>query len=300
MARIAVVVLLVLLAVGAVLTLRFVRNPLAALARRNRAALGQAGLTRVSLDTPAGPLVYWKGGSGPRVVLLHGAGDQAGSWSAVATRLAGGFSLVVPDLPGHGDSAPLAGPIAMGSIVDGVTRLLEKEGSAVVVGNSLGAFAASSVAVARPDLVTRLVLVNGGPILGERPDLSLAPRSREEARRLMEEIRDPASPKVPGFVLDDVVRQARSGPLSRLVPGEMVPFLLDGKLGSLRAPVDLVWGASDRMVPLTYAERLRAGLPAARLTTVERCGHVPHVECAERFAGALAKVLASPAPVASR
>jgi pimeloyl-ACP methyl ester carboxylesterase len=282
------------------LTFRFVRNPLAALARRNRAALTKAGLTRVSLDTAAGPLVYWKGGSGPRVVFLHGAGDQAGSWSAVAARLAGSFSLVVPDLPGHGDSAPAAGPIAMGSIVDGVTRLLETEGKAVAVGNSLGAFVASSVAVARPDLVTRLVLVNGGPILGERPDLSLAPKSREEAGRLMEEIRDPSSPKVPGFVLDDVVRQARSGALSRLVPGEMVPFLLDGKLDSVRVPVDLLWGASDRMVPLTYAERLRAGLRAARLTVVERCGHVPQVECAERFGEALAKVLASPAPEASR
>lgn len=300
MARIAVVVLLVLLAAGAALTIRFVRNPLAALARRNRAALGKAGVTRVSLDTPAGPLVYWKGGSGPRVVFLHGAGDQAGSWSAAVARLAGSYSLVLPDLPGHGDSAPAAGPITMRTIVDGVTRLLDTEGKAVLVGNSLGAFVASSVAVARPDLVTRLVLVNGGPILGERPDLSLAPKSREEARRLMEEIRDPASPKVPGFVLLDVVRQARSGPLSRLVPAEMVPYLLDGKLDSLRVPVDLLWGASDRMVPLAYAERLRAGLPAARLTTVERCGHVPQVECAERFAEALAKILAAPAPEASR
>jgi pimeloyl-ACP methyl ester carboxylesterase len=60
--------------------------------------------------------------------------------------------------------------------------------------------------------------------------------------------------------------------------------------------VDLLWGASDKLVSVDYAKRLAGQLPAARLTTIDRCGHAPQVECPDRFTEALLKVLKDPVP----
>jgi len=105
---------------------------------------------------------------------------------------------------------------------------------------------------------------------------------------------------VPGFVLDDVVRVAGSGPIARLAETavEMEQYLMDGRLDEVQVPVDLVWGASDRLFPLSYARALEQGLPEARLTLIEQCGHVPHQECPERMLGTLRRVLEQAPPAA--
>jgi pimeloyl-ACP methyl ester carboxylesterase len=147
--------------------------------------------------------------------------------------------------------------------------------------------------------VARLVLVNGGALVGDRTDLSLTPKTREEAAALMTQLRDEKAQPVPGFVLDDVVRQAQTGPLARLTQtaGEMGQYVLDGKLADIKAPVDLIWGESDRLFSIAYARRMMAQLPAARLTTIPGCGHVPMQECPARFGSALSDVLTMPPPM---
>jgi len=112
-------------------------------------------------------------------------------------------------------------------------------------------------------------------------------------------LRDEKAQPVPGFVLDDVVRQAQTGPLARLTQtaGEMGQYVLDGKLADIKAPVDLIWGESDRLFSIAYARRMMAQLPAARLTTIPGCGHVPMQECPARFGSALSDVLTMPPPM---
>jgi pimeloyl-ACP methyl ester carboxylesterase len=149
-----------------------------------------------------------------------------------------------------------------------------------------------------PERVQHLVLVNGGPLLGDRPDLTLQPKTRAEADRTFQALRDPSSPIIPNFVIDDVIRVARAGPIARLTAEAkgMAAYLLDGKLAGFDVPVDLLWGASDKLVSVDYAKRLAAQLPAARLTTIDHCGHVPQAECPDRFTAALLKVLKDPLP----
>jgi len=291
---------LVLLAIGVAFAL-FVRRPLAAMAFLQRRALAGAGFARVELGAGGERLVLFRAGSGPPLLFLHGLGDQAGSWAKVAPRFTGHHRVVVADLPGHGASAPEAGPLAMATLAAGAERLLAeaaRDGRVTVVGNSLGGWLATLLAHRHPDQVERLVLVNGGALRGEEHGISLQPRDRREAAALLARMRDASAPPVPGFVLDDVVRTAATGPIARLA-GDLAGFeshLLDGRLDGLAAPVDLLWGVSDEVVPLAYAERLLAALPAARLTPLERCGHVPQVECPERFLAALEQVLAAPPP----
>jgi pimeloyl-ACP methyl ester carboxylesterase len=71
----------------------------------------------------------------------------------------------------------------------------------------------------------------------------------------------------------------------------MEQYILDNRLQDLEVPVDLVWGESDRLFSVDYARRLLAQLPAARLTIIPRCGHVPQQECPDKVREELIKIL---------
>jgi pimeloyl-ACP methyl ester carboxylesterase len=292
--------LLLLLAGGLCIWLR----PIAVFTWFERRALAKAGFTSSVIETPGGPMTVWEAGTGPTLVLLHGAGDQAAAWTLVAPQFTGRYRVLIPDLPGHADSAPSEGLLPLGTLLGGVTAVMEgKAGSqpAVLVGNSLGAWLAMLYAREHSDRVSRIVAVDGGPLRGERADyVTLTPANREEARKLVALLRDPGSPPIPDFVLDDMVRSARNGPVARIAAtaADMERYLLDGKLGDFHTPVDLIWGESDRLLDLNYAHRMEVQLPAARLTVLPRCGHVSLRECPKGLTAALQRVLSEPAPEA--
>jgi pimeloyl-ACP methyl ester carboxylesterase len=277
------------------------KRPLAVYSWVNRRALAKAGLVRTTAPSGMGAQTYFAGGAGPSLVLLHGAGDNAGTWSAVAPSLVTRYRLVIPDLAGHGSSGPPSGPLSVGEVLRGLETVLSQgpQEPAIIVGNSLGAWVALLYAHEHPSRVARLVLENGGALRGDRSDLSLMPKTLGEARSLMKELRDPGSDPIRDFVLEDVIREAQTGPIARLseTAGDMERYLLDGRLQEVRVPVDLLWGRSDRLFPLAYAERLLAGLPAARLRTLPGCGHVPHQECPTKFRAALLDILQTPPPM---
>jgi pimeloyl-ACP methyl ester carboxylesterase len=170
-----------------------------------------------------------------------------------------------------------------------------------IVGNSLGAWVALLVAVRRPSRIGRLVLVKGGALKGGRSDITFTPSTREEARATIGALMGPSALRAPGFVLDDLIRVCRVGPLGRLVQtaDEMDRYLLDGRLGAVTAPVDLLWGSDDQVFPVSYAERMERELPASRLTLLPGCGHAPHRNHPRRFNTALADLLAAAAPETS-
>jgi pimeloyl-ACP methyl ester carboxylesterase len=229
-------------------------------------------------------------------VLLHGAGDSAATWAQVAPKLAGERRLIIPDLAGHGQSAPAAGPIDVGMVVEGVEAVIEQlaPGEPVtLVGNSLGAWVGLLVAHRHPERVAAVVCVNGGAITGDNDGARVLPKDREEAREAVRQTRDAASAPVPDIVLDAIVREAQHGALGRFAAtaATMPGWVLDGKLGEIQSPVHLIWGLSDQVMPLDYARRMQTELPAATLTTLDACGHVPQVECPARFVAALRGVL---------
>ena len=280
------------------------------------AALEDAGLERATVDTEAGELAVWRGGptseeaadeadgDAPTLVLLHGAGDHAGSWSAVVAALAPDHRLVVPDLPGHGDSQPAEGVLPMETVLGGVVGLLRAEAAAdrpapVVVGNSLGGWLALLVGRAHPELASRLVVVNGGAIPGPRDPNLLLPQDREQARRILDLVGAPGP--LPDGVVDGLVRDLNSGALPRFMAADdLDAYDLTGRLGEVTVPVDLVWGELDRYLPMDYARAHLDALPAARLTVVEECGHVPLRYCPESFIPVLRRVLDSPPPASGK
>jgi pimeloyl-ACP methyl ester carboxylesterase len=298
---VAVVAALVLAVLAGVLLIR--RYPLEINAWQERRALASWGLKKSFLASPAGRIALFEGGRGPALVFLHGAGDQAGTWSKVVPGLVGKYHVLVPDLAGHGESEPRRGPLNLEMLLASVNAVVEHAGGkdVVLVGNSLGGMLALLYARQHPERLARIVVIDGGVLRGDRPDLTLMPQNRAQARKLIEAEMDPASRPVPDFVLDEIVREANRGPIARLAGVQDVQaHLLEGRLNEVKVPVDFVWGASDRLLSLDYARRMQAGLPASRLTPVEHCGHVPQRECPGRLAMALQTVLAEapPAPQA--
>jgi pimeloyl-ACP methyl ester carboxylesterase len=277
------------------------KRPLKVDAMFSRAALSKIGFDKSEVATPDGTMTVWQAGSGPCMVLLHGAGDQAGAWARMVPPLVDDYRVVIPDLPGHWKSDPKTGPLGVDQVFAGLEAVMAttcSEENAVVVGNSLGAWIAMLYAADHPDRIERLVAINGGAIREDDPQVNLFPTTREEAAETMKALMGPATPPMPGFVLDDVIRHARVGPAGRLA-GRLADgsdaidqYLLDGRLDEVTVPVELVWGDADGLFTLDYAQRLLDGLPRARLHAVHGCGHVPQRECPDKTLEALMAALA--------
>ena len=296
--RIVLVIILATVGGAAVWVGWMVRyRPLTVFAWQTRLVLRAVGLRKVTVNTPLGPQTVFIGGAGPAVVLLHGAGDNAGTWFKVAPELARTHTVIVPDLAGHCDSAPRSGPIHVKDVLEGAEAILDAlapRQKAVLVGNSLGAWVAMLIAQRHPERVSLAVCVDGGAIRGSNLHARVLPRNRDEARESVEQTRDRNSPRVPDFVLDDIVRHAHEGSLARFAATEatMDRYVLDeAQLREIAMPVHLIWGRSDRLVPLEYAARMKAALPSAELVVLDGCGHVPQLECPDRFLAALRTAL---------
>ena len=298
--RIAAVALLTAVVAGGVAFAVFYSNPIGLSIWLGRRGLGRAGLERHTIAAPAGEMVYFEGGSGDAVVLLHGAGNQAGNWNAVVPALAARHRLLIPDLPGHGESAPKSGPLPLAGAVAALDALLTARAASepvTLVGNSMGGWIALLYAREHPTRLRRVVLVNGGAIRGEMPTgFTLLPKNRVEARAMLAALIGPQTPLPPDFVLDDLVEKIARGALPRTMTGFRESDLLDDQLDDLAVPVALVWGDADQLLPPAYAERQRAAIPGATLALLPGCGHVPQAECPEALLAVLEPLLSPPAP----
>jgi pimeloyl-ACP methyl ester carboxylesterase len=135
---------------------------------------------QISFDVPGGTLAALRFGRGERTVLaVHGISASAMAWPAVAAALPEDWSLVAVELRGRGASRDLPGPYGLRTHADDVARVAEQLGGGVVLlGHSMGAYVSLLTVAERPDLVGRLVLVDGGVPLplpqGADPDEVLA------------------------------------------------------------------------------------------------------------------------------
>ena len=301
-------VLKILLAIGVLLVIAIIasvwmvwKRPLKVDATFSRLAIGRLGFDKVQIPSRDGRMTVWVAGEGPCMVLLHGAGDQAGTWARMVAPLIDDYRVVIPDLPGHWKSDPRKGPIGVDQLLSGVEVVMDSVCAgdrAILVGNSLGAWLAMLYAHDYPAHVARLVAINGGAITNINPEINLFPKNREEAAATMKALMGPATLPPPDFVLDDVIRHAREGPAGRflLTIDEWGPYLLDNRLGEIVVPVELVWGDGDELWTLDVAQRLLDGLSRARLHVVKGCGHLAHRECPDKTLEAIRAALALPPP----
>jgi pimeloyl-ACP methyl ester carboxylesterase len=255
----------------------YLRESLAGMESRTVAVAGH----RVHYEA-AGPA------DGPAVVLVHGLGGRAEDWLELAPYLVrAGYRVYMPDLPGYGRSEqPADFSYSVRDEADVVAGFMDALGlkRADLGGLSMGGGIAQHVAFKHPELVRRLILFDSVGIF-ETPkwDVRLfTPQSAEELDRL-DALLLPVPPKIPGFVVRDILRISKRNEwvvhraLATMLTGQDAT---DKLLPRLQMPVLIVWGAEDRIVPLSQGETMHRLVPQSQMEVFPGCGHLAVRQCA--------------------
>ncbi len=268
-------------------------------------------------------VTYRMAGEGPTVVLIHGIAGSSTTWRAVMPALAAEYTVIAPDLLGHGHSAKPRGDYSLGAYASGIRDLLAVLGQerGTVVGHSLGGGVAMQFAYQFPERVQRLVLVASGGL-------------GKEVSPLLKAVTLPGAEYVLPLLLHRRIREASEWPgtQARRIgwrPSEALTevwrsytTLTDRHaqqafIHTIRSVIDvagqrvsahdrlylaealptlIVWGDRDRIIPVTHAYRAAEAIPGARLEILEGAGHFLPWRDADRFLPILEDFLKSTTP----
>jgi pimeloyl-ACP methyl ester carboxylesterase len=261
---------------------------------------------------------------GPRddpmpIVLLHGTSDSLHTWGGWTAGLARDRRVIRVDLPGFGLTGPAPdGDYRIGRYVGFVSALLDMLDvhRSVIAGNSFGGWVAWETALAHPDRVAGLVLVDsaGYPLesqsvpIGFRiarvPGLNRLVRSVLPRGLVESSVRNTYGD--PSRVTDELVdryyeltlRAGNRAALSqRFAAGRWAADPL--RVRELRLPTLILWGGRDRLIPLRYGEQFHRDIAGSELVVFPELGHVPQEEDARATIEAVRRFLSGMAPLAA-
>ena len=250
---------------------------------------------------------FLRAGQGPVVLLIHGIGDRATTWDAVIPMLARNYTVIAPDLLGHGLSDKPRADYSVAAYACGMRDLLTVLGveSVTIVGHSLGGGVAAQFAYQFPERCERLVLVSSGgigrevhvglralsipgaeailPVLVRLGDFSPWPamlhRLAAGLRKLDSPIAHDADDILEGYLQlqDSPSRRAFIRTLRAVVdPYGQVVTMLDRCYLTQGMPTLLIWGDRDPIIPQEHGYIAHAAMPGSRLEIMASCGHYPH------------------------
>ena len=267
-------------------------------------------------------LHYVMEGRGPAVVLLHGLGGFAESWRHNIQALARVATVVAVDLPGFGLSSKPPARYRLADSARALHGFLQAMGlgRAALIGHSLGAAVALTYALTHPPRVERLALIGGmvpgttyrpslpyriaaAPFVGEALSLcACAPLYRRAIARCFHR---PVAEEVEFLVREGY--EERTGPSAKAaylatlrdIRRDIVEHAPDYRraLATLDAPVLLIHGKQDRVIPARHCTEAAEAIARPRVRWIEACGHFPQIEHAEVVNGWLTEFLVGrPAP----
>jgi len=255
---------------------------------------------------------YRVAGSGPAILLIHGIGDNSTTWETVQTRLAQRFTVIAPDLLGHGQSDKPRADYSVAAYANGMRDLLSvlDIDRVTVIGHSLGGGVAMQFAYQFPQLIDRLVLVGAG---GVTRDVNIAlrlaalPLGTEALALLRIPLVLPAlqlagrlggallgstglGHDLPNVlrILNDLPEPKASSAFARTLRAVVdwrgqVVTMLDRCYLTEAIPVQLVWGTQDAVIPAAHGELAHAAMPGSRLEFFDNSGHFPFHDDPDRF-----------------
>jgi 3-oxoadipate enol-lactonase len=250
-------------------------------------------------------LRYETWGAGPApLVLLHGLGSSADDWFLQLPAFAPHYLCVAVDLRGHGLSDKPEGRYSMGLFASDVADLLRDLdlAPAHILGLSLGGMVAQQLAIAHPEVVRSLILINTLP--------GLWPPSRQivrvGVRRLSRPWRRPDMRQVAACISVDLFPDPDSGFFRAQAEARMAAndpdayrsatlavarFWPGSALRRIACPTLIIAGEADRVVPSVYQARLRKALPHARFVSISGAGHASNIDRSDAVNAAVLEFL---------
>jgi pimeloyl-ACP methyl ester carboxylesterase len=276
-----------------------------------RAVVVWVTFERHELELHSQRVSYRVAGSGPALLLLHGIANSSDTWARVAPLLSKDYTVIAPDLLGHGESAAPRGDYSLGAHASGARDVATALGHdrVTVVGHSLGGGIAMQFAYQFPERTERLVLVSSGG-LGRDVHLLLRAASLPgsdivlpalTSQRLVELGRGiggllgkvglhPSADiavLARGFAeLDNAgSRQAFLATLRSVVePGGQKVSATSRLALAAELPSLIVWGEDDSIIPMEHGAAAHAAMPGSRFVVFEGAGHMPQENQPHHFA----------------
>ncbi|MGZ8745133.1 MAG: alpha/beta fold hydrolase [Nocardioides sp.] len=268
---------------------------------------------------------YVKAGSGPVVLLLHGLGCDHTTWEPVIDTLARRYTVIAPDLLGHGRSDKPRADYSVGGYANGMRDLLTVLGvdKVTVIGHSFGGGVAMQFAYQFPERTERMLLVASGGLgpevtpairaitspgfhqvmavltlpgvrhLGKAGLHALSRTSWKQTRDLDEvaEIYDSFKDPNARHAIRHVVRAVVDW-RGQIVTMADRAYLTDAM------PMCVVWGRDDAVIPVRHASNAARLAPKARVEVIPNAGHFPHKDHPHRFAKVVHEFIRSTQPAA--
>ena len=239
-------------------------------------------------ETASGPIAYDERGDGEPIFLLPSGAHDHHDFDELRALLPGRFRSVSLDWPGHGSSPPgvgAASAMRFADVVEEMVASLAPEG-ALLVGNSVGGFAAARLAIRRAELVSGLVLIDSGGFVGRGPQVRTF-CSLMSRRWFLRAIYPAFSARyMRARTAADRRARATGVATTRRDPGLSALTELWRSFASaehdlradahrISAPTLLLWGWHDPVIPYRIGVALEREIPGARLVGFDS-GHVPH------------------------
>ncbi len=271
----------------------------------SRDAAGDTDPQPLMIDVDGHRIRYLALGQGeaPPLVLIHGFGGDLNNWLFNQLLLADGRRVVALDLPGHGGSGKTLEACDSAAFADVVIRFLEVLDVPEVhlAGHSLGGAVALRMALDQPRRVRSLSLIAS---VGLGPEINMeyvrgfinAGRRKDLKPVVQLLFADPAL--VSRELLDDLLKFKRLDGVTQLLTriadsvftGGVQSVVLRDRLARLEMPVQVIWGAEDRIIPARHAQGLT---DAVRVRVLEGAGHMVHMEQAAQVNRLLEEFLGS-------
>ena len=259
-----------------------------------------ADLVRKEVQVDDHRIVYLEGGTGETIVLLHGFGGYKDQWTAFAKYLKG-YHLVIPDLPGFGESSQVpTDNYSVESQVGRIDRFVEvlKLDKFHMAGNSLGGAYAAAYGAKHPGKVLTLALLDtaGAPSQNksefvlqlEKGNNLLLAGNAEDVDKLLALVYAKRPPIPPAFMKILIADWIAHTGFNRKIWDDSQPFQLSlaPVLPRIQAPVLILWGDQDKMLDAGGVAFLEKNLKNYRTVIMKDTGHVPMIERPEETAKA--------------
>ena len=242
---------------------------------------------------------------GQAVILIHGSNASLQTWEPWVARLQDEYRVISLDLPGHGlTGINPSGVYDYPSYAAVVDQVMQKLGipSAIIAGNSMGGGVAWTYALAHPDKVAGLVLVDaaGAPNAASRNApigfrIARMPIIKELARVIMPRAMFESSLKTSisnaAIITPDMVDRYwelnrfpgnREATMLRFAAAQKSRPVTPAQLAEIKAPVLILWGAEDNLIPVISGQWFHKNLPGSKLIIYPKVGHIPMEEVPDR------------------